>query len=159
MTAYSNAARIQAVVAASTANALNVNRFEFNLAGGERPTTKVATDQIQIGVVPPLEKLVPHLCLLIIPALDSNGSPTGDYSIGSADDPDGLKAAAAAETAVTLSGEDFILTGTGDFGAEAEEVPLYITLTNDIATLAAAGVIKFVQVTRPYDTTYDSDVT
>jgi hypothetical protein len=159
MTTYSNAGRLAAVVAASAANSLTVNRFDFNLAGGERPTTKVAGDRIKIGVVPPLEKLVPHLCLLIIPQLDSNGAPTGDYSVGSEDDADALKASAPAETAVTLSGEDFILTGTGDIGAEAEEVGIYITLDNTLATLALTGVIKFVQVTRPYDTTYDSDVT
>ena len=159
MTTFRNPAVLAGKAVGTKAGELTINREVFDLANtGYRPSAIASGNLIQIGVVPAGNKLVPYLCLLQIPTLDSDGSPTGDYTLGSANDPDALKGSAAAETAVNLSGEDFIV-GTADLGALADDVPIYLKATNNIATLAATGKIVFDVVTRPYDSTVDTDVT
>jgi hypothetical protein len=141
------------------AGGLKFNRHVFDFAASYAPAAVVTGALIQIGVVPAGNKLVPHLSRIAIPALDTNGAPTGDYTVGSADDPDALKAAAAAETAVVLSGEDFTVV-TSELGALAEDVPVYITATGDFATVAATGKVFADLVIRPFDSNAgDTDLT
>lgn len=125
---------------------------------GYRPTDVNNGDLIQVGVVPAGCKLVPHLSRLSIPQLDTNAAPTGDYTVGSADDPDALKGSAAAETAVVLSGEDFT-AGTSALGAKYVDVPIYVKAVADFATTAAAGKITADWVYRAFDSAVDVDVT
>ena len=161
-----NPSIVHSVRGYQSAHDLNFNRFVHNLAAGYSITPAAGgdaslsvADKIQIGVVPAGEKLVPQLCLLKIPALDTDGSPTGDYQVGTATDPDALKGSAASETAVNLFGEDWILTGTADIGSKDEDVPIYITIINASATRAPTGLIVFEQVTRAFDDANDTNVT
>lgn len=133
-----------------------LNPFVFDFAASYAPATftSVTSDRIQIGEVPAGEVLVPHLCRISIPQLDSNGAPTGDYSIGTADDPDALKGSAASETAVVLTGEDLLVQAT-PVGARDVPTPIYIHALAAHATVAVTGKVKFDQVTRPYDVTID----
>lgn len=140
------------------AGGIRFNRDVFDLAGSYAPAAVASGDLIQIGVIPAGNKLVPHLSRIAVPQLDSNGAPTGDYSIGSAADPDALKASAPAETAVVLSGEDFTAV-TSELGALAEDVPVYITAVNGFATLAAAGKVVADLVIRPFNSRIDTDLT
>ena len=159
MATYRNPAVLAAKAVGTEAGDLVLNREVFDFANtGYKAASIANNDLIQIGVVPAGNKLVPHLCLLQIPILDTNGSPTGDYTLGSANDPDALKGSAAAETAVNLSGEDFIL-GTADLGAQYDDVPIYLKAVNNFATLQVTGKIVFDVVTRPYDPGVDVDVT
>lgn len=134
------------------AGQLTHNKFVFDFAAPYAPTAIVAADRIQVGVVPAGEVLVPQLSLMSIPNMDTSG-PTGDYSIGTADDPDALKAAAAAETAVVLFGEDWVLTNP--VGAKDVDTPIYVVFTNPVNTPPTSGKITFEQVTRPWDDQID----
>ena len=117
------------------------DKYTFSLAASY--ASGAATDEtlILIGYVPADCVLIPHLTRLDIPQLDSNGAPTGDYEVGTAADPDALKASAAAETAVVLFGEDF-RQDTGPIGSKTEATPIYIRVSNVIATLGT-GTITF----------------
>jgi len=138
------------------AGQLTLNHFEFDLAASYRPTSFAATtsDRIQIGEVPAGEVLVPHLCRIAVPVLDTHNSPTGDYSIGTADDADALKGTAASETAVVLSGEDLLVQPDG-VGSRDQPTPIYLHALGAHATLAATGKVVFDQVSRPFDATID----
>lgn len=158
MTTYSNPAADRGAANVDSAGVVAVNRFKFDLAQSYAPTDLNNGDLIKIGFVPAGCKLVPHLCCIKVPALDSNGSPTGDYTIGTADDPDALKGSAASETAVTLSGEDFVLA-TADIGAKNVDVAVYIKAVADSATTPATGTVVADLAIRAYDSSIDSDVT
>ena len=121
------------------------------------PAAIAADDLIQIGVVPAGNKLVPQLSRISIPAMDS-GTPTGDYSIGSADDPDALKGSAASETAVVLFGEDFTPV-TSELGALGVDVPVYIKALAASATPPVVGQVIADLVIRPFDSAVDIDLT
>lgn len=138
------------------AGQLTYNRFVFDFAASYRPPTftNASSDKIQIGEVPAGEVLVPHLCRIEIPAIDTHGSPTGDYSIGTADDPDALKGTAASETAVVLTGEDILVQASG-VGDRDEPTPIYLVALGAHATVAPTGKVVFEQITRPYDATID----
>lgn len=156
MTISRNPAVSKNLRTSEAAGQLTLNHFEFDLAGPYAPSTFASTssDRIQIGEVPAGEVLVPHLCRISIPALDANGSPTGDYAIGTEDDPDALKGTAASETPVVLSGED-LLYPAPPIGSPNVPTPIYVSALAAHATLATSGVIVFDQVTRPYDSTID----
>lgn len=120
-----------------------------NLPAGTDPI--VTTDSLQIGVVPAGYVLVPHLCNIRIPVLDVAAG--GDYSIGTIADPDALAAAAAAETARALFGEDFTLTNVvGDID---DDVAIIIKPTTNFTALDATGVILADLVYRVFDPVLD----
>lgn len=157
MTTYTNPATERSLVNTDSAGVLACNPSKFALGASYAPSDINTGDLIQIGIVPAGCKLVPHLCRISVPVLDSNGAPTGDYSIGSATDPDALKDTAASETAVVLSGEDFT-ADTSELGARNVDVPVYIKALADSATTPTTGTIDVDLVIRAYDANVDSDV-
>lgn len=138
------------------AHLLGGQRFEFDLSASYAAGSATDETLICIGYVPADCVMVRHLSRLEIPQLDSNNAPTGDYEVGTAADPDALKASAAAETAVVLSGEDWRTdTDTGVIGSETEETPIYIRVSNVIATLGT-GTIVFDLVYRARNSRTDA---
>lgn len=138
------------------AGQLSLNHFEFDFAAPYAPATftNSTSDAIQIAEIPAGEVLVPHLCRISIPQLDTDGSPTGDYSIGTEDDPDALKGTAASETAVVLTGEDILVQAT-PVGSRDQPTPIYVHARGAHATVATTGKVVVDLVTRPYDATID----
>jgi hypothetical protein len=128
------------------------NKFVFDFSKAYAPAAIAATDRIFIGMVPAGEVLMPHLCLLSLPNMDTSG-PTGDYSIGAGTDDDALKGSAAAETAVVLSGEDFILTNP--VGSKTADTPIYLYFINAVNTPPVTGKVIFDQITRPWNDDID----
>lgn len=127
------------------------SRFDFSKA--YRPAAIVATDRILIGIVPAGCKLVEHLSRIAIPALDSNGSPTGDYSVGVEGAAASLAIAAAAETARTLTVANILVPG--NIGSREMDTPIYATFTSNVATVPSVGVIVADLVVRPFDSAVD----
>lgn len=162
MTTYANPANSHKLPSPMLAGEITFRRFKFDLSDANyAPTTAtiVANDLLEIGVVPAGMKLVPHLGHAEVPQLDSNGTPTGDFAIGSATDPDALKGNQASETAVVMTGEDFlIVAGTAELGAKEANVPIYIKAVNASATNPKTGVIYLDAFFRPY-TDDDADIT
>lgn len=153
-----NPAVKQGVAVPVSAGDIVMNRFIYDFAQTSYADADINdTDTITIGVVPAGCKLVPHLSRISIPILDTNGAPTGDYSLGTATDPDALKGSAAAETAVVLSGEDFTVL-TSELGAKASDVEVILTAIGNVATTTAVGKIYVELAIRPYDSRLDSDV-
>lgn len=126
-------------------------RFDFSKS--YRPATIASGDRIQIGVVPAGCKLVEQLSRIAIPSLDSNGAPTGDYSVGVQGAAASLAAAAAAETARTLTVANILVPG--NIGSDEVDTPIYVVFTNNVATVPSTGVIACDLAVRPYDSTID----
>lgn len=159
MATSKNPAVDQGQAVPASAGVVVVNRSVFDFSDTSyAPASIASADLIQIGVVPAGCKLIPHLCRISVPTLDSNGSPTGDYTLGSSVDPDALKGSAAAETAVVLSGEDFTAT-TSELGAKAADVKVYLKAVAAVATAAVTGSIIADLAIRAYDSQVDTDVT
>lgn len=159
MATFKNPAVLQGKPVPTQANQIAPVREVFDLANpAYRPAAVANGDRIQIGVIPAGCKLIPHLTCIRLPQIDSNGTPTGQAQIGTANDPDALRAAGAVNAAQTLSGEDFTLA-TADLGAKFEDVPVYLAFTANVATLAASGKIVVDLALRPYDSAVDTDVT
>lgn len=130
-------------------SALAFNRFVYDQAASYHSTDVNVGDRIQIGVIPAGQVMVQHLSRLSIPALEG-ASPASDYTIGTDADPDALKGSAASETAVVLTGEDF-LVGAEPIGSPDEDTPIYITfITADQVNEAVTGKIVFEPVTRAW---------
>ena len=155
-TTYNPAVR-QGKAIPTEAGALKLLREVYTLGASYASADINNADLIQVGVVPAGCKLVPHLSRLSVPVIDSNGVPTGDYSVGSATAPGALKGTAASETAVTLSGEDFDLVN-GALGAKSVDVPIYVKALADSATTPTTGSFVADWVIRPYESGIDSDV-
>lgn len=140
------------------AGELAFEKFVFDLANtGHLPAAAgfAANDLIQIGLVPAGHKLVPTLCRLDMIAIDTDGSPTGDWSVGDSTTPAALKASTASEAAAaTYSGEDWALA-TAEVGAHYVDTPIYIKIINASATTPHTGKIVFYQAIRPWG---DGDV-
>ena len=130
------------------------DRFVFKLSAAYAAGAAADESDIQIGEVPVDCVLVPHLSRLSVPVLDSNGSPTGDYSIGTLAAPALLKAAAAAETAAVLFGEDWNVPA-GPVGSPSAPTPIVLHVTNVIATLGT-GDIVFEPVFRAWNPAIDA---
>lgn len=129
---------------------LAFNQFVFDYAvASYRPSAIVVNDRIQIGTIPAGQVLVPHLSYLAIPQLET-GTPASDYTIGTDAVPAALKGTAASETAVTLSGEDF-LDPAAPVGHPTEDTPVYIKfITGNLAGIPTTGKIVFRPVTRAW---------
>lgn len=117
------------------------------------PAAAANGDQIQIGIIPAGHVLVPQLSLLQVPQLDSNGAATGKYKIGTADAIAAVAAEQNGSAAVSLFGEDFVLTGT--VGSPTDDTPIFLSLSAAIATQAAAGKIVFQPAIRAWRTGID----
>lgn len=156
---FRNPAVLAAKATPTGAGDLRLNREVFDFANpNHRPAAIASTNRIQIGVIPAGCKFVPHLSALRLPAIDSNGTPTGQASIGTTANPAVLRAAASVGTAVVHTGEDFTNAANGDIGAKDVDVPLFATFTANVATVASTGRIAFDVVVRPYESGVDTDV-
>lgn len=156
MTDFKNPGVSKNVRTSEDSGQLTLNHFVFDLAASYKPATfnEATDDRIQIGEIPAGEVLVPHLCRIAIPEIDADGSPTGDYLIGTDADPDALKGSAASETPVVLTGEDILVQAT-PVGSRTAPTPIYVTAAGATATLAETGQFVFDQCTRPWDVTID----
>ncbi len=155
MATYANPAAERSLSNTDRAGTVVVNPFAFDVANtAYKPASLVSTDKVQIGIVPAGCVLLPHLSLVRIPILDTNGAPTGSASIGTAASAAALKATAAVNAAQTLSGEDFLLT-SGPIGSKTVDTPIYLTFTASVATLQTAGTIYADLAIRAWDTTID----
>lgn len=117
-------------------------------------------DSIQIGVVPAGCKLVPQLCTLQVPVLDTNGASTVKYKIGSVATPAALAAEVTPgnNAASIVPASSFIVTAAG-FGSATDDTPIYLNLSAAIATQPAAGArgnIVFDVAMRAWDSVIDS---
>ena len=125
------------------------NRFTYDQAASYHAAAVSVGDRIQIGVIPAGQVMVQHLSRLSIPALEG-ATPLSDYTIGTEADPDALKGTAASETAVVLTGEDF-LVGADPIGHPAEDTPIYITsITANQTNVATTGKIVFEPALRAW---------
>jgi hypothetical protein len=127
------------------------SKFDFAVAS-YRPASIAADDTILIGIVPAGCKLIPHLSRIAIPALDSGGSPTGDYSVGTAASAANLAASGASETARTLTVANIL---NASIGSRETATPIYATIINPSQTVPTTGAIVADLAVRPYDTTID----
>jgi hypothetical protein len=149
-----NAGAFNRLITGDMAGGLQFQKFIFDFAQTSyAPTSIITGSKIQIGCVPAGFKLVPALCRLALPAVDTSGT-SSDYTIGNDDDVDSLKGSAAAETAQTYFGEDWLVT-TGEIGSATDDVPIYLYYTGTVGTIAATGKIYFDQVIRPFDSATD----
>lgn len=144
-----------AAATATEAGGLTFNKFFYDFADKTYAGNLAANDLLCIGVVPAGNKLVPHLSRIDMIQIDSGGAPTGDYSIGTADVPDALKASTASETAAAiLFGEDFALA-TAEVGSKTVDTPIYVKAINASQTTPTIGKIVSHLVTRPWDSASD----
>lgn len=129
---------------------LAFNRHTFDFADTSyAPTDLNLADTVQIGVVPAGHVLVPHLCRLAVPQLET-GSPVSDYTIGTEANPDALKGSAPSETAAALFGEDWLVPVEA-IGHPTEDTPIYITIiTANPAGTAVSGSVVFEPVYRAW---------
>jgi len=153
MTIHKNPTLARAIATPEAAGqtAVNPSVFDFGNAG-YRPAALAVNDKIEVGIVPAGFVLVPQLSLLIIPALDSDGTPVGSASLGTAADPDAL--AASAVGARTLFGEDFTLN-TGPIGSQTEATPIYLHFTVASDAVPTTGKIRADWVIRPWEAVVD----
>lgn len=103
------------------------------------PVAVANADQIQIGVVPGGCVLIPHLCALRVPKLDTNATPTGKYKIGTETTIDALAAEQLGSAAISLTAEDFALSGV--IGSETDDVPIFLTASAAVATLGTGKIV------------------
>jgi hypothetical protein len=116
----------------------------------------VANQLIQVGTVPAGHKLVAHLSRISVPVLDSNGTPLGDWTLGTATTANALLTTQQSETAAVFSGEDFVAAATDaratEIGSDLVDVPIYIKLTASAGTAAVTGVIDAHWYFRAFET-------
>jgi hypothetical protein len=134
--------------------------FDLAAAAGYRPPSLVNTDDIVLFTVPAGCVLIPHLTRIAFPVIDSNGTPTGQASIGhvvqdAAAVPASLRAAQSVGTAVRVdSGEDFLQPNV-PIGHPTLPTNVILRLTANVATLAASGQIVSDYFVRAYRSDID----
>lgn len=116
------------------------------------PAALANGDQLQIGVVPAGSKLVPRLCTLQVPLLDTNVTKTGKFKIGTAGTADALVAEYTIAAAVTDLQTNF---KDVEIGSSTDDTPIYLTLSAALATQATAGKIVFDVALRAWDSEVD----
>lgn len=140
MTQYNNAL-LKSMITPEASGAVYVDRQQQNLAfPNVVPAQLNIGDQFQIGVVPAGSVLIPWLCNLHFPAMDSNGSPTLAGSIGTANTPAALAAAAVFTAAKNVAGSS-LLNPQQVIGDPEVDTPIYLTVTTAAATPAKTGLI------------------
>lgn len=148
MTQTTNAHLVPAATPYSSGDLL-IDRQVTNLASpGYWPATIAIGDQIQIGVVPQGAVLVPWLCNLNLPVIDSGPAGTLQGQIGTAATPAALKAATAMEAAQNIPGSAF--SPTAVIGDPVNPVPIFITATAAAVAAAQTGRIVFDLAYRPW---------
>ena len=135
---------------------VTVDRRTFDLAAaaGHRPPSLVSTNDIVLFRVPAGFALIPHLCRFSFPIIDSNGTPTGQASIGVTGNLAGIRPAAALNVARIDTGED-LLQPAGPIGNPINDVDVLLRFTANVATIAATGQIICDFAYRPYRTDID----
>lgn len=113
------------------------------------PAALANADLVQIGVVPAGTKLVPHLCRLSLPDLDTGS--TGNASVGTAASGASLIAAGSIQAAAVKSQSDFKAV---EIGSPTDDTPLYLAATA-ASTTPATGQIVFDLALRAWDTAID----
>ncbi|WP_449426025.1 hypothetical protein [Rhodanobacter lindaniclasticus] len=83
--------------------------------------------------------LVPQLSCFQIPKVDSSGSATGKYKLGTASSITAIAAEQNGNAAVSLFGEDLALTGV--VGSPTDDTPIYLTASAAVATVSATGTL------------------
>lgn len=152
-----NNAKLVAGVTPTERGSLYIDRQVTDLADRSFiPANLAIGDNIQIGVVPAGCKLVAHLSAIQVPVLDTSGTPTVKYKIGSV----ATVAALAAEktpgaAASVVAPSDFVIGATG-WGSPTDDTPIYLNLSAAIATQAATGKIVFDVALRAWDSEFDS---
>ncbi|MGH8117636.1 MAG: hypothetical protein ACREPJ_10080 [Rhodanobacteraceae bacterium] len=136
----------------AASGALYIDRQVTNLADPLQVPAHANGDRLQIGVVPAGTKLVPHLCRLAVPKLDTNGSGTGKVKIGTADTADALVAEAAATSAINDLQTSF---KAAEIGSATADTPIYLTLSAALATQVTSGSIVFDLALRAWDSKVD----
>lgn len=156
MTTFNNS-KLRARATPAEAGALYVDRQITDLANADQfPTVPASGDSIQIGVVPAGCKLVPQLCTIQVPILDSNGAPTVKYKIGSVATAAALAAEKTPGAAVSVvATTDFIVAAAG-FGSPTDDVPIYLNLSAARATATTIGKILADLALRAWDSELDS---
>lgn len=119
------------------------------------PAALANGDNIQIGVVPAGCKLVAHLSTIQVPALDTNGTPTVKYKIGSVATVAALAAEKTPGAAASIVATTDFIAGAAGFGSPTDDTPIYLTLSAAIATQAATGKIIADWVFRNWDPSVD----
>lgn len=148
MTQYKNAKLVPAITPEASGELL-LDRQVTNLATpGYWPPAIALGDQLQIGKVPAGCVLVPWLCNIALPQLDSNGSATLSVSIGTAATPAALKATAAAGAAANVAGS--ALAPGVVIGDPVNDTPIFLTATAAAATAAQTGKVIADLVFRPW---------
>lgn len=139
---------------------LYIDRQVTNLdAAGFLTANPASGDNIQIGVVPAGCKLVPHLCLLQVPVLDTNATSTVKYKVGSVATVGALAAEVTPgnNATSTVASASFIV-GAAGFGSPTDDVPIYLNLSAAVATQPAAGArgkVLFDLALRAWDSKFD----
>lgn len=151
-TTYANPKQ-RAGITAEAAGALYLDKQSVGLSDPALNLDALAAgDAIQIGVVPAGHVLVPKLSTLDLPVLDTGASGTGEFSVGTSDDPDGLAPAAAGTAAVAKGVGD--LAGAA-IGSPLNDVPILLTCTSACTTQATTGEITGDWVLRAWDARVD----
>lgn len=159
MAKYDNAKLVPGVTP-DGAGELYIDRQVTNLdTAGFLTANPASGDNIQIGVVPAGCKLVPHLCLLQVPALDTNATSTVKYKVGTVASAAALVAEVTPgnNAASTVASASFIVSAAG-FGSPTDDVPIYLNLSAAVATQPAAGArgkVVFDLALRAWDSRFD----
>lgn len=148
MTVYANA-RLRPRITPMASGAVYIDRQKTDLATAPALSDG---DSLQIGIVPAGCKLLPRKCSLWLPQLDTNGSATGKYKIGTATTADSITDEANASAAVDDEQPNF---KDAEIGSPDVDTPLYITLSAALATQATSGSIVFDLAMRAYDSGVD----
>lgn len=133
--------------------ALYVDRQVFDLSDlAYKPSALAIGDLIQIGIVPAGCTLVPQLSTASIAILDTAGSPTATYTIGTE--------ASAASLLASKNGNAVVTVAPGGFlnptiGSPDTDTPIYAKVTTAAATLATSGKITVNLVLRAYQPEID----
>ncbi|MDN5925036.1 MAG: hypothetical protein L0H70_08565 [Xanthomonadales bacterium] len=147
MSKYDNST-LAAAVTPFAAGAVYVDQQVTDVAGDDFPTSIADGDLVQIGVVPANCVLVPHLCNIAVPILDTNGTATLKFTVGTAADTDVLVSSEKdAKAAVTLKPGDLLPATVGD---PENDTPIYLVATAAAATLATSGTITADLAVRAY---------
>lgn len=160
MAKYDNAHLVSRATPTASA-ALYIDRQVTDLdASGFLTAAPASGDNIQIGVVPAGCKLVPQMCTIQVPVLDTNAASTVKYKIGSVATPAALvlEKTPGNNAKSTVAASDFIV-GAAGFGSPTDDVPIYLNLSAAVATQPAAGArgkVIFDVAFRAWDSVVDA---
>lgn len=120
------------------------------------PAALVAGDQLQIGVIPAGSTLVPEHCTLHLPIFDTNATPTGQATIGTAAGTADLAGAQVLSgTVKDIRGSALNFSalpgGAPPLGSPDTDIPIFLTFTGSVATKAATGQVVCDFVFRAFE--------